>query len=335
MNDDFNRHKSIKDTVIYLLIFIIIAIIAATYFKNSTSADILEKTSAFIGMMVVILFGILGVFDFLLDNGLYFIVPNSYVEYKEDKQRKQTKKYLDEFFIKETEYFMQYGNKRIEYFLGQLGLTRSEFEEVKLNILRIKLLPLSNIEDARNKIQCILSQRNVVLSQRNVPSTKLVYKEVKYFANFVDIMYSDDYANEISDCLVLLIKDILKKNLTKINKVVIPYNSNFLLGLGVSRKINIPMVRITEKPNILFDQSWEGSFKVNEETTVIIVHDVLVTGDQVIKSIEKIPNSCSVIAIFCLINRLDYNGKSMLESKGYTVHSLVELSDSDLEKMVV
>lgn len=329
-----NWYFYIKDVIIYSTIIMLLVFIAYQYFKDAERDKLLDLVTQYIGTIVTILLGVIGVIEFAFDNGLTFLVPNSFENYKENKLQEQTKYYLNDFFCREAEYFSQYSNSRITFLLNQLGLNRNEFDRLKMDILDIKLLPLHNLSDAQDKLKRIIKTGNIILTQDGKDSDELVYKEVKYFINFTDVMFVDDYFAQITDCLVYLIKEKTKQNNIKYNRVLISHSGNFLLGIGVSKKLNIALIKITEKPLILNTKSWIGNFSNNNLEQSIIVHDVLVSGRQIKESINKVDKNTEITAIFCLVNRLDYHGKQELEDEfNIPIYSLVDLRDEDIEKL--
>ncbi|EDK34214.1 Hypothetical protein CKL_2202 [Clostridium kluyveri DSM 555] len=155
---------------------------------------------------------------------------------------------------------------------------------------------------------------------------------MRYYINFVDIMYSS-LNRDICSMLAAFIKEKLGKNINKVEKIVVSENGNFLLGLGVSEELNKAFVKMLPEPRIIKKQYWEGTFKSDEN--IIIVHDVLVTAKQIIESIEHFPSPHKNIGIFCLVNRTDHEGKKELNNKGIEVFAILELSDNDIGMMFI
>ena len=334
-----NNSIYLRDLIIYVLLIALLVYIGFIIFSNSEDSEnnIIILITEYIGIFVTILLGVVGIFEFAYDNGLPFIVPHTFSEYKEKRYREQTKQYLKDFFVAEAEYFSQHSNSRISYFLNQLDLSRNEFDILRMNIYSIKLMPLHSLEDAQDKLTTIIKSGNIIINQENHPSEALVYHEVKYFINFRDIMYVDDYQKELSSCLALLIKSNI--NPQGINRIIVPEKSDDQLGLCISHLLYIPLIKVTQTPFILKDRCWYGNFSSSKNSS-IIVHDVLVSGHQIIDSIEKIKAHTSVVAIFCLINRLcDPEKKTQFQQdlkrilgQEIPVYSLIELTDEDIEK---
>ncbi len=326
----------IKDIIIYSIIVLLLGFIAFLFFKDAKQDDILDSITQYIGTLVTILLGVIGIFEFAYDNGLTLLVPNSFENYKEKKLNEQTKHYLKEFFNHEAEYFSQHSNSRITFFLNQLGLSKNQFEQLKLNVFEIKLLPLRNLSDAENKIRKIIQKGNIVLSQDGKDSNDLVYKEVKYFLNFTDIMFIDDYYTQIIDCLSYLIMQKTKEEKFNYNRILVSNRGNFLLGMGISQKLNTALIKITESPLIFSSKSWIGNFSENNQDCAIIVHDVLVSSKQIKESIKIVEQKTKICAIFCIVNRLDCTGEKQFaeEYDNIPIYSLLKLDDNAIEELI-
>lgn len=332
--NDIKWYYYIRDIIIYSAIIIALVIIGIYFFRDVSEKNILDKVVQYIGSFVTILFGAIGVIEFAYDSGLFALVPTTFERYKKKKLKEQTKLYLNDFFIREAEFFSLHSNNRITYLLNQLGLSYNQLDQLKMAILSVKLMPLKNIDDAKDKLKEIIKSANIILSQDKMISDDLIYKQVKYFINLTDVMFIDDYRSEITDCLAYLICEISNKEKINYTRIAISHSGNFLLGTSVSEKLTTALIRVTKQPLILNSKSWIGNFSDNSVDTTIFVHDVLVTGDQIIESVKKIEKKTKVVAIFCLISRLDFNGKNEISDKlGIPVYSLLELDDEKIKEM--
>lgn len=328
-------YKYLKDCIIYAVILFALVFVGITYFENATKADLLDLITQYVGFVATILLGFIGIIEFAYDNGLDFLVPTKFEEYKEEKLREQTKEYLKEYFEKEEVYFSLHSNDRMTHLLNQLGLSRNQFDQLKMELLSIRLMPLRNLEDAKKKLFEIVKTAKIILTQDGMDSDQLVYKQVKYFINFTDVMFDEEYYNQITDCLVLLIKEVAGAKLNGYTNVLVSHSGNFLLGMGVSQKLNKEMIKITEKPLILNNKSYIGDFDRQTPGSSILVHDVLVSGKQLRESIRKVEAHTKVEAIYCLVNRLDFGVKADLEAElGIPVYALIDLHDNDIEALL-
>lgn len=166
---------------------------------------------------------------------------------------------------------------------------------------------------------------------------------VKYYINLTDIMFQkplkyQDYhdydlnkmaplAIQLSNMLAQLIQETLG-NFRENTKVVIPTDSNFLFGIKVSDILGIPFVKMRLTPKILMNQRWDGI--LNSGDNVIIVHDVLVTGSQILDTMASFPGNMNIYGLFCLIQRTDYQ-EEVDRLKDISIYSLLKLSDQDID----
>lgn len=189
------------------------------------------------------------------------------------------------------------------------------------------------MDDAKQKIieyiKC--DEKPMVIHQDQVDSSKLTHGQVKYFVNFIDSMFLPGYCSEISSILAFLIKENVE--IAAFDKIVIPHDSNFMLGVEVGKRLGRPVVKMRyEKGRVEQAQCWDGELKRTDR--VIIVHDVLVTADQIVHAIEKIPNTCHVVGLFCLLERKEWSGIEKLGKKGIKVHSILSVNDHDIKAMI-
>lgn len=323
--------KYIKDVIIYLFTLVILVVVGYNYLKDIEVTDLLNELSSYVGTVVIILFGIIGIMDFALSNGLKFLVPKSYENYVYNKERKLIKSVLNDFLHTEIGFLTEYGNSRIAFFLEQLGLSQNDFLSLQSKLITIKLLPIKDCVDAREKLKKIIYECKLIVNQEELESNRLIYKKVKYFINLANIVYIDDYCAELVDCMGMLISETIPNELNGINKIIVPYDGNNMLGLELSKKLGKSIINVTKSPKIFSDEMWIGNFNGTNNEGIVIL-DVLVTGDQVLKSIKSINSHCVIKYVFALINRTDHDGKEVLERAGYKVFSLMDICDDDIKK---
>lgn len=67
---------------------------------------------------------------------------------------------------------------------------------------------------------------------------------------------------------------------------------------------------------------------------VLIVHDVLVSGEQIIHTKNHIPSRCEIVALCCLATRKDVNGLEVLQRENVRVERVIDLSDAEIESLM-
>ena len=68
----------------------------------------------------------------------------------------------------------------------------------------------------------------------------------------------------------------------------------------------------------------------SEITLLPVSKEGLVTADQVLHAITNIPKTCNVVGLFCLVERKEWEGSTILNKNGVDVHRLLALDDSDI-----
>lgn len=321
-----NNHyqMTIKDIIIILIsVLIIIAdMVSEVVLHGFNGLGVLIERAIVVLLAYV---GFVQIANYL--NWIVF-VPDfiSHEEYK------RTKRMIDAYYHNDINFFHDYDKERIDHVMAQLGITAKQFEKIKIDLIKMRCLPLSNLEDCKNKIKhFIKSGPPLLVDQKTDDNGKFNYPKVRFYINFVDAMFWADYLNEISSILVFFIKDIM--NETNIDKVVIPWDSNFLLGVEVGKKLGLPVVKMRPTNGKIYTaQYWDGH--LGKQDRVIIVHDVLVEGTQIVDALEKLPTSCDVKGIYCLVARKEWEGIQVIEEKKIPLEYIMSLDDNDIAKII-
>lgn len=320
-----------KDLIITIVIIGIGIYLWFAHLNGVQSTEVSDEVSSFISTIIVYILGLITLFDIGDMYGISFIVPNYYSNNKKKKQEKNIKNILNEYYVKEQTFIKSYSNDRIKYFMNQLGLTSEQFNDVKLEILNIQLMKAGTIDQIQNKLRKIIINQYVLIKSSDYKSTELMYDKVKYYINFMDIMYSP-LGDDLACMLANFVKEKLGGKIFDVEKIVVPENSNFLLGFKVSEELKKGYVKMLPCERILKSQFWEGKFEPDEK--IMIVHDVLVTGEQIKSSIQKFPVPTTTIGLFCLVNRVDHEGEQLLKDLGIKVYSILNIADTDIQQFV-
>ena len=80
------------------------------------------------------------------------------------------------------------------------------------------------------------------------------------------------------------------------------------------------------------EKCWDGD--LNNGDRVIIVHDVLVTSDQIIHTLSKLPPTCGVKGLFCFAVRKEWAGLKNLTEHSIRVERILDLNDNDIETII-
>lgn len=238
---------------------------------------------------------------------------------------------LEVYFEKDLAFVKSNQQARTDYILEKLKLTQPGYEEALDCLTRLRAMPLTNTQDAVGRIEHILREMpGIIIRQAENPSDR-TYKEVQFYLDFVTSMREDEYGKEIVETFARYIMlDLQKLNVKNVTKVVIPADSNFLLGFKVGQSLGYPQVIMRNGDGRIFkNRPWDG--ELNRRDRVIIVHDVLVSGDQVVSAMKNIKRFVAeIVAVYCIVNRSEYSGEKEVsfESNGNCkVRAMLELDD--------
>ena len=213
------------------------------------------------------------------------------------------------------------------------------FQRCSDHDLAISSLQLAQQED-HHKEHEIEIQKLFSLSYRKIgnynmalliDSAKRTYNNVDYFLNFHDAMYSAEYFADFVRVMHLLICE--KIGVDNFDTIAIPYDSNVILGVEVAKLFGKPVVKMRkDRGKLEIDHLWDGEF--SNGNRVLIVHDVLVSGEQIIHTKNHIPSRCEIVALCCLATRKDVNGLEVLQRENVRVERVIDLSDAEIESLM-
>lgn len=212
--------------------------------------------------------------------------------------------------------------------MAQLGVNKEQMDTIRLNLIKMRCMPLKDLKDAREKVKCLVTESYpVMINQNEIDSSKLSYRAVQYYMNFTDMMFLEDYARELTSILALLIEE--EAPLSDVDKLIVPHDSNFLLGAEVGKRLGKPVVKMRLKQGkIETEKRWEGNLKPDDK--VLIIHDILVSGDQIADTLNTLPATCQVLGLYCIVVRKEGAEKSRRIREKIPVHRIIELGDEDI-----
>lgn len=333
-NDEYKWTK--KDTII-VSVFIVVAIlhIVIHIITNGFSSigDLIQQT-------ILIMLAFVGFLEICHYVGWDIFVP--YFMLHKEKHELQVcvdevvkhsmndviAQSIEAFFYREANFIKDFSEEKTHYIMSQLGVTAKQFEQLRVELIKMRCLPLADLKDAQEKIkQYIRCKEPFVTDLSKIDSTKCTYSCVKYYLNFNDAMYIDSSCRELVAIMHLLICE--KIGLSTFDKIVIPCDSNFILGVEVGKLLGKPVVHMRQnKGRIEREKCWDG--KLDPIDRVVIVHDVLVTSDQIIHTLDKLPSSCQVVCLCCFVVRKEWNGIAKLNDWRIKVERILDLNDADI-----
>lgn len=318
---------TLKDYILLIIFIVLVMVNIGTYIYQNG----FENMGGIIEQTIFIMLSFVTLVDIASYANWNILVPDFFEFAKEKKHTKDVQVYIQKYFKEDVNFLQDYSQERISFILSQLGISKDQLDKIRLELIKMRCIPLKNMNDAQRKVKSlVISDYPIIIDQDRIDSSKICYKKVKYYINTMDIMFIPDYASELSSILAFLIAE--KANLSTIDKMVIPHDSNFLLGVEVGKKLGKSVVKIRYKEGkIETEKCWDGN--LNPTDRVIIIHDVLVSGDQITDAIHKLPDSCTIAGIFCLITRKEWDGKKKLMQKGIPCYEVLEIDDEDIRKL--
>lgn len=320
----------IRDVFVYALVIAGIGAFCYFYLQKIDVSNFKDTFFSFLGDIVIFLLGLIGIFEFCYDNNLLMFVPSTFINHKEKSQREQIERTLDKYLSEESIAYKEYQFEKIDYILSHLGLSQQGYTDLKMKLLQARLMPESNdIVTLRNKLTDIIYHGNVIIDLMDTPSYRA---DLRYYLKFSDLMHDKLMEEQLCSIMANFIYMTAGNSITDVTAIVIPHSSNYLLGLGVARKMGKQFVRVIPPEKVVGNICWEGNLSTSsKEQHIIIVHDVLLTSKQVYESISVLPSNCIVDGIYCFVYREGHGGKEKLHDLGFdNVYALLELTEDDI-----
>ena len=296
----------------------------------------------YVGAIAFILFGLVGIYEFAYANGLRELLPWFYVRFRETNDEKIAKAMIKAYYEQDIEFIQEYEEERANRLFQALKIKEPQFHHVRYEIVRARIMPQDTEAEMVKTLEATIYHKDFVMSQSDIPQEKRVYPNVKYFINLYTALYDPEICTAVGNIMANYTISRLKENsiyLTDIDYIVIPFGGNLLLGLEVGRLLQKPVIAIQDKPRVRKDEPWDGGYKQKpgDKNHIIIIHDVLVTGDRIYQSIEKLPSDSYVVdGLFCLIqyDHRQYDPEKTLSDHGINrIECLMHTNEDALKKV--
>ena len=339
------RVKSlVKDTIIYLTLFtILIIFVILPEFYGKPISEWSDGMMRVVGDLSIYLLGMIGLFEFGYDNGLLLFIPNSFVRYKEKRLEQQTKEYIFSFLDKETEFLHEHERLRAGELMSLIGLSVHDLPLLQSNVIKARLDPMYDIETATAKLEDILFHSNVV-RDLHVDSEVSQRTNCRFYFRFPDLMHDPALRIQISKIMATFVCQTLENpgneapfSAPDLDIVMTPTHGNYLLGFDVNALLGKHFIKMIPKNKVFGDNYYEGVIPgdlTERGINVILVHDILVSGGQIIESIDEIRSlfgDCK-ICVFSLIYRNFDDALTKLQRRYSDVkfYNMLEYSEQDI-----
>lgn len=301
----------------------------------------INEIFTFIGAVGFVLFGIVGIYEFAYLNGLWPLVPPTFAHIKDKNYEKQAEKMMKIYYENDIEFIREYEKERLDYALQAAGIDEAQFRHIKYELIKARSMSVSTVDELRKKAECILYDKRFIVDQTLYEPTERVYKEVDYFINLYTAFYAPQLCADAGQIMANYIVMVMGKQADALDYIIIPHDSNLLLGLEVGKILRKPVVAIQDKERIHKYEFWDGDYNKNRSSNnknkVIIIHDVLVTGRRIYESVERLPQGTyEVEGLYCLFKYVheEYHPEKILQEHNIcNINCLIDTDEETLKKI--
>lgn len=343
----------IKDILIYGT-YIILLVIATVFI-------VLEQIKSHIENPWHILFSIAGVLtiltlffvcmlDLLYEHNLMFAVPNSYIQHKEQRKRAAIKRIMFAVLDAQSKYFSMHDEEIIRRELALID-KNTDYTLSSMRAVELRNSGLFSIEDAKQKLKDLVFKSDIVQDISATPEAHLT-PGLRYYIRFPDLMYDEHsralVTNIASTYIAHLYDDeapmkqlseaarsfISSPVLDNLDVIATPNNGNYLLGYDISKLLRKDHIKIITPEKIINKNTYEGVIHSKKTSpNVLIVHDVLATGKQIIESIDSLREACpniQIMGVLTLIYRRGGDSERDINRRGIPLFPLLSMSEEEI-----
>lgn len=291
----------------------------------------------FIGALLILIIGIVGVYEYAYLNGLFLFVPPAYVKVKDKISVKQAEKMMQIYYEKDIEFIKEYENYRISHMLQAMGINRKQFNKMKYNIIKARVMPEGDIPEIREKMKSYILHKEFIEDLSSLGTHDRKYDDVNYYLNLYLATYNKSICDSISKTMCGYIINVLGKRVNDIDYIVVPQGSNILLGLRIGELLEKNVMIMFNEERIQAKRYWDINYDEHRENKIIVIHDVLVSGKRICESVGKLPkNSFKLLGLFCVSQYMDKSDEAKKELENNKIKKtnvLVEVNEDMLRKI--
>lgn len=287
--------------------------------------------------------------DALSDRGI--IISKAYSERRNRKIFEIITKTVQENQCQNDPILLAHQDELLKKILSVMELTPARYQEIPLLFRKLQFETIEDESAYKDALWEICLNENILQDLSTVPNSKKTY-DVLFYLDFTDILCNNFMQNDNAnlDSMARIIRFLIlryhsslpdfqeeykieEKLRTENYKIAIPPNGNLLLGLKVASILGLNIIRFTGSERYLAGKRWEGD--LDPQDKILIVHDVLVTGNQIHSVIRECKGKkISNIEIYSLVVRTDskFGGKEEIEKSKIPFSYLLALDDSEILK---
>jgi len=229
---------------------------------------------------------------------------------------------IEGFFVSEHDFIRKYREVSVELVLSQLGLTQQRFSSLRPEILRLISAPAMTAEQREASLQDICASALVRINTKELKEP--IYREVEVYLDFVDVMFDPQMGSYLGDLLAQDIRSRLAPEQLEQMVLVAPTKGNVLLAYYAGQKLGRPVVFARPSPRLRRHQYWDGNLPPGAPAAII--HDVLVSGDQLIETHRSLRNAGSpVVGVFGLVDRRPAAARERMTTSGLPAYAITKV----------
>ena len=146
---DLQYKITIKDIILITFFTILVVTQIITYIRVNGYSD----ASELIKQIIIVMLAIVGVFDTAAYKHFNFLVPDFLIYFQEKKRKDEIALYMEEYFKHDIKFIRDYNEEHIKFILSQMQITTSQLDKIRMDLIKMRCLPLKTLGDAERKIE--------------------------------------------------------------------------------------------------------------------------------------------------------------------------------------
>lgn len=288
--------------------------------------------ASLIGNLVLLAFIIVLAFQSIIQLLLVAGVPlsNKWLARLTRADRYRTRALIQDILSKEHELIRAHGKASVDLILEQLGLRYDAFADIRRELLQRIQEPHSTAVERRQNLKGLVVSSAILTDTKSMPDP--LYKDVDYYLNFADIMMDQTFGPHFGQLLADHVRENARSDDLARLVLAVPTKGNAMLGFYTARQLNRPLILMRPEPRLNHGQYWDG--QIAQRTPVALLHDVAVTGEQLLESQRLLKNAnANVIGVFALVERIDKLWLTRLNEAGLKVSAILSLDEETLSNL--
>ncbi len=262
------------------------------------------------------LFGIVGIYEFAYLNGLTGLYPPFFGDWKDKRDEKTAEVMMKTYYENDKEFIQQFEQERFGSILQMLKIDEKQYQRLSYDLLRARAMTTNNLGELKVKAaQIAFNQSFIEDLTKSDKKDDRVYDNVNYYINLYTAVYDERIRTELGSIMTSFILASLGEDCGTIDYIVIPQESNLLIGLEVGKRLGRPIISIQSKPRIYKSECWDGEYvfharQDDKKNRIIVLHDILVTGKRILDAVNKLPKNTFEITGMFFLAKYEHSGYS-------------------------